>query len=137
MGRRDSPSHDALIGVHVLVVDDDPDARDLFRTVLEYCGALVTVVPTALDALAILDRVTPDAILTDVAMPNHDGYWLAEAVRKLPAERGGAIPMVAITAHGERHGPERTLSAGFQAHLRKPLDPWELCRSLATLHRKL
>jgi CheY-like chemotaxis protein len=136
MGRRDLLPHDALVGVHVLVVDDDPDARDLLRTVLEYCGALVTVTSSALDALATLERVTPDVILADIAMPTHDGYWLTNAVRKLPAERGGNLPIVAITAHGELHGPERTLGAGFQAHLRKPLDPWELCRSLSGLTRR-
>lgn len=136
MGRRDLLPHAALVGVHVLVVDDEPDARDLLRTVLEYCGALVTVASSALDALATLERVTPDVILTDIAMPIHDGYWLTNAVRKLPLERGGHLPIVAITAHGELHGPERTLGSGFQAHLRKPLDPWELCRSLSGLVRK-
>ena len=136
MGRRDHLPHDALIGVHVLVVDDDSDARELLRTVLEYCGALVTVVGTASEALAVLERVTPDVLVTDIAMPAHDGYWLIGAIRALPADRGGAIPAVAITAHGDTHGPDRTLAAGFQAHLRKPLDPWELCRVLATLSRK-
>jgi len=136
MGRRDQLPHDALIGVHVLVVDDDADARDLLRTVLEYCGALVTVVASAQEALAVLERVTPDVLVTDIAMPMHDGYWLIDAIRALPAQRGGAIPAVAVTAHGEYHGPDRTLGAGFQAHLRKPLDPWELCRALASLTRK-
>lgn len=69
-------------------------------------------------------------------MPTHDGYWLIGEVRGLPSDRGGAIPAVAITAHGETHGPDRTLAVGFQAHLRKPLDPWELCRVLAALTRK-
>ena len=136
MGRRDQLPHDALIGVHVLVVDDDADARDLLRTVLEYCGALVTVVASAQEALAVLERVTPDVLVTDIAMPMHDGYWLIDAIRALPAQRGGAIPAVAGTAHGEYRGPDRTLGAGFQAHLRKPLDPWELCRALASLTRK-
>lgn len=136
MGRRDHLPHDALTGVHVLVVDDDADARDLLRTVLEYCGALVTVVGSAREALAVLERVTPDALVTDLAMPTHDGFWLIGEIRALPSDRGGAIPAVAITAHGETHGPDRTLAAGFQAHLSKPLDPWELCRVLATLTRK-
>jgi CheY-like chemotaxis protein len=136
MGRQDQLPHDALIGVHVLVVDDDPDARELFRTVLEYCGALVTVVEAADEALAVLARVTPDVLVADIAMPVHDGYWLLERVRSLPAAHGGAIPAVAITAHGDLHGPDRTLTAGFQAHLRKPLDPWDLCRVLASLTRK-
>lgn len=136
MGRRDALPQDALVGVHVLVVDDDHDARDLLRTVLEYCGALVTLVTSATDALGVLDRVMPDVILTDISMPKHDGYWLLDQVRARPPETGGALPIVAITAHGERHGPERTLSHGFQAHMRKPLDPWELCRTLASLGRR-
>ena len=136
MMRRGDGTHDALLGLHVLVVDDEADARDLFRTVLEYCGALVTVASSALDAMAMLERVTPDAILTDVAMPVHDGYWLVSAVRQLPPDRGGSVPMIAITAYGEKHGPERTLSNGFEMHLRKPLDPWELCRSLGSIARR-
>ena len=135
MRRGDGP-YGALVGLHILVVDDEADARDLFRTVLEYCGALVTVAPSALDAMAVLDRVTPDAILTDVAMPSHDGYWLVSTVRKLPPDRGGNIPVIAITAYGEQHAPERTLSNGFHSHLRKPLDPWELCRSLGSIARR-
>jgi CheY-like chemotaxis protein len=133
---RDVLQSDALVGVHVLVVDDDGDARDLLRTVLEYCGALVTVVAAAEEAMQVLGRVMPDVVVTDIAMPEHDGYWLVRAIRALPAERGGALPMIAITAHGEQHGPERTLSVGFQAHLRKPLDPWELCRAIASLIRR-
>lgn len=136
MGRRDALPRDLLVGVHVLVVDDEPDARELLRTVLEYCGALVTVVSAAADALGVLDRVTPDVVLADISMPKHDGYWLLDRVRALAPESGGKIPIVAITAHGERHGPVRTLGHGFQAHLRKPLDPWELCRTLATLGRR-
>jgi len=136
MGRRDTIPQDALVGVHVLVVDDDADARELLRTVLEYCGALVTAVASAPEALHVLQRVTPDVLLSDVAMPRHDGYWLINAVRALPPERGGAIPAVALTAHGDFHGPERTLAAGFQVHLRKPLDPWELARAVSSLARK-
>jgi CheY-like chemotaxis protein len=136
MGRHDKLPHDSLLGVHVLVVDDEPDARDLLRTVLEYCGALVTVSSSATEALATLERITPDVILTDIAMPTRDGYWLTNAIRQLPGGRGDKVPIVAITAHGEQHGPERTLGAGFQGHLRKPLDPWELCRALSSLVRR-
>lgn len=136
MRRRDPLPHDVLVGTHVLVVDDDGDARDLLRMVLEYSGALVTVAPSAAEALRVLDRMMPDVVLTDIAMPTHDGYWLVRAMRARPAERGGEIPIVAITAHGEQHGPERTLSAGFHGHLRKPLDPWELCRAVAGLKRR-
>lgn len=136
MGRADSLPTDALSGVHVLVVDDDDDARHLIRTILEYCGALVTVVGTAREVLGILERVTPDVLVSDISMPVEDGYWLIRQVRALDAARGGGLPAVAITAHGMTHGPDRTLAAGFQAHLRKPIDPWDLCRTLASLVRR-
>ncbi|HXH84241.1 MAG TPA: response regulator [Candidatus Tectomicrobia bacterium] len=124
------------MGAHILVVDDDPDARELLQTALTYCGALVTVAASASEALTALARVLPDAIVCDVAMPEQDGYWFVRSLRGLPADRGGALPVVAITAHGYTHGPDRTLPAGFQAHIRKPVDPWELCRVLVSLVRK-
>jgi len=135
MGRSDLPT-DGLVGVHVLVVDDDDDARQLLRTILEYCGALVTVTASAREALNVLERVVPDALVSDISMPREDGYWLIREVRALAPERGGALPAIALTAHGQTHGPDRTLSAGFQVHLRKPIDPWELCRTLVSLIRK-
>jgi CheY-like chemotaxis protein len=135
MGRSDLPT-DALVGVHVLVVDDDDDARLLIRTILEYCGALVTVTTSAREALRILERVVPDALVSDISMPHEDGYWLIRELRALAPDRGGAIPAIALTAHGYAHGPDRTLAAGFQVHLRKPIDPWDLCRTVVSLVRK-
>lgn len=136
MGRRDHLPTDALLGVHVLVVDDDDDARQLLRTILQYCGALVTVAASAREAMTVLERVTPDAVVSDIAMPEQDGYWLIHELRALPAAHGGALPAIALTAHGAAHGPDRTLAAGFHAHLRKPVDPWELCRAVAGLVRR-
>ncbi len=136
VGRRDQLPTDALIGVHALIVDDDRDSRILLKTVLEYCGALVTVAGSARDAMRILERVTPDVIVTDIAMPTNDGYWLVEQVRARSAEDGGNVPAIAVTAYGDEHGPHRTLSAGFQAHLRKPIEPWELCRAVASVVRR-
>lgn len=136
MGRTDHLPTDALVGVHVLVVDDDFDARQLIRTILEYCGALVTVVESAKAVLTTLQRVLPDVIVSDISMPAEDGYWLIRQLRALPADQGGLIPAVALTAHGASHGPDRTLTAGFQAHLRKPIDPWDLCRTIAMLVRR-
>lgn len=124
---------DALRGIHVLVVEDDDDSRELLETMLAYCGALVTTAASARVALNTLRRVTADVLLSDISMPEQDGYWLIREVRALPAERGGAIPAVAITAHGYPHGVDRTLAAGFQAHLRKPVDPWELARTISIL----
>jgi pimeloyl-ACP methyl ester carboxylesterase len=100
VGRRDELPGDALIGVHVLVVDDDADARDLITTVLEYCGALVTGVASASAALETLGRVTPDVVLADVSLPNRDGYWLIQQLRALPHDRGGALAVLRARALG-------------------------------------
>lgn len=136
MGRHDPLPSDALAGVHVLIIDDDGEARELIRTVLRYCGALVSVAASAGEGLETLQRVLPDVIVCDIAMPQHDGYWFVSSVRKLSPEHGGGLPVIAITAHGATHGPDRTLPAGFQAHIRKPVDPWELCRVVAAMTRK-
>ncbi len=135
MGRHDPLPGDALSGVHVLIIDDDAEARDLIRTVLRYCGALVSVAASAGDGLQSLQRVLPDVIVCDIAMPQHDGYWFVRSLRTLPPEAGGRLPVIAVTAHGATHGPDRTLPAGFQSHLRKPVDPWELCRVVASMMR--
>ena len=136
MGRHDPLPGDALAGVHVLIIDDDPEARDLIGTVLRYCGALVSAATSAAEGLETLQRVLPDVIVCDIAMPLHDGYWFVTSLRALPPEAGGGLPVIAITAHGATHGPDRTLPAGFQAHIRKPIDPWELCRVVAAMTRK-
>lgn len=106
------------------------------RTVLSYCGALVTVARGAREGLSAIQHILPDVIVCDIAMPHHDGYWFLQSLRGLPAAEGGAIPVVAITAYGQVHGPDRTLPAGFQAHVRKPIDPWELCSILGGLTRR-
>ena len=132
MGRTELPT-DSLKGIHILAVEDDADSRALLQTILQYCGALVTAVGSARDAMSTLERVKPDLLVSDLSMPGEDGYWLIGQVRALPADRGGTIPAVAVTALGHPHGVDRTLAAGFQAHLRKPVDPWELARTIAAL----
>jgi CheY-like chemotaxis protein len=132
VGRTELPT-DTLKGIHVLVVEDDDDSRALLETLLRYCGALVTSAASAQDAMNILQRVKLDVLLSDLSMPHQDGYWLLREVRALPADRGGGMPAIAITALGHPHDVSRTLAAGFQAHLRKPVDPWELARTIASL----
>lgn len=132
MGSTELPT-DSLKGVHVFVVEDDDDSRALLQTILQYCGALVTAVASAREAVSTLERVRPDLLLSDLSMPYEDGYWLIRQIRALPADRGGTMPAIAITALGHPHGVDRTLAAGFQAHLRKPVDPWELARTIAAL----
>ena len=132
MGRTEFPT-DTLKGIHVLLVEDDNDSRALLETVLRYCGALVTAVASASEAVHTLQRVKPDVLLSDISMPHQDGYWLIREVRALPPERGGGMPAIAVTALGHPHDVGRTLAAGFQGHLRKPVDPWELARTIASL----
>ena len=85
MGRTELPT-DLLKGIHVLVVEDDDDSRALLETVLQYCGALVTAVASARDAVTTLERVKPDLLLSDLSMPHEDGYWLVRQIRALPAD---------------------------------------------------
>ena len=136
MGRTDPLPRDSLTGVHVLVVDDDPDARQVFRTVLEYCGALVTAVGSAHEALSVLGRVTPDVLVADIVLRGRNGYWLLREVRKLPRERGGMVPALACTGYGDDHPPARLAAGGFDRCLRKPLDPWVLSQEVAELARR-
>jgi CheY-like chemotaxis protein len=87
--------------VHVLVVDDDTDARTIIRAVLEYCGALVTAAASAREAIRILGYLVPDVLVIDVGLPGRSGFWLLREIRKLPARRGGAVPALACTDRGD------------------------------------
>jgi CheY-like chemotaxis protein len=125
-----------LAGVWVLVVDDEADARELVATLLEQCGARVTSVSSAAEAMEVLtadDERRPDALVSDVSMPETDGYALIGRVRELPADKGGRIPAVALTAYGRAVDRIRALSAGFHMHLPKPVEPAELATVIASL----
>jgi PAS domain S-box-containing protein len=126
-------SCDSLTGLRVLVVEDHPDTLELIRFILEKCGATVATAPSASEALAILDRWTPNALVSDLAMPNQDGYDLIAKVRARGPGRGGNIPAVALTAYARAEDRARTLAAGFQKHISKPVDPDELVAVVASL----
>ena len=119
-----------LLGVKVLVVDDDASTLEFLAAALGYCGATVTTALGAADALAVVQQARPDVVLSDIAMPGHDGFWLIREIRGLadPALRG--VPVVATTAYGREHSRDRTLAAGFVAHVSKPVDPDVLCRTI-------
>ena len=121
------------MGRHVLVVDDDPHARALLDAVLRYGGALVTLAASARAALPAIRRTPPDVVVATVDMADEDGYWLVRELRARHDSR--TLPIVAL-AIGRDHEADRTLGAGFNAHLRKPVDPWELCRIVAELAHK-
>lgn len=122
-----------LPGIHVLIVEDNDDSRYLLTDVLEYCGALVTAVTSAEEARRILGRVRPDLLVSDLAMPGVDGYALMRWVRELPAERGGHVPAIAITAFSEDYDSRKALDAGFDAYLRKPINLTSFCELVGQL----
>jgi len=123
----------SLKGLRVLVVDDDTDARELVATVLTRRGAEVVSVESGGAALDEIRRQPFDVLIADIGMPMMDGYALIEKVRQLPAERGGRIPAAALTAYAGDEARLRILSAGFQIHLQKPVEPAELTIVVARL----
>ncbi|MEG4583245.1 PAS domain S-box protein [Microcoleus sp. MON1_C5] len=119
-----------LSGLRVLAVDDDADARDLVVFLLEDCGASVTAVANAADALAVLTQSVPDLLLSDIGMPDTDGYMLMRKVRALAPDQGGRIPAIALTAYAGEIDYQQALAAGFQRHICKPLDPDKLVQAI-------
>jgi signal transduction histidine kinase len=122
-----------LRGVSVLVVEDEEDTRELLITALEQCGAEVIAVSSAAEALERLDERPPDVLVSDLAMPGEDGYALIRKVRARPAERGGRVPAAALTAYARAEDRVRSLAAGFQMHVPKPIDPADLVSMVAAL----
>jgi CheY-like chemotaxis protein len=120
-----------LSGVRVLVVDDDADTADLFATALAACGADVVMATSAAEALRLLATRPPDVVVSDIAMPGADGYWLLREIRRLSDARARSVPVVAVTAFGREHVRARTLGEGFVDHLEKPVDPERLCLAVA------
>jgi CheY-like chemotaxis protein len=120
-----------LGGVRVLVVDDDEDAVELFTLALTTCGADVVTASNATEAIGILAGMMPDVVVSDIAMPGADGYWLLREIRELSDVRARILPVVAVTAFGREHVRARALAAGFFEHLEKPVDPEVLCRAIA------
>ena len=123
----------ALTGVAVLLVDDDPLALESLSTALDQYGARTLVATSAADALAILERNSPDVLVSDIAMPVEDGYSLIRRVRERERGRGVAIPAVALTAYAGGEDRDRALTAGFHAHIAKPFEPDRLVALLRTL----
>jgi CheY-like chemotaxis protein len=130
-----SPS---LEGLNILVVDDDADARALLTVILEERRAEVTTVANPAEAYETLEWLKPDVIISDIGMPGEDGYAFIRNVRvKEARERQGWRPAVALTAHARVEDRLRALSAGYQAHVAKPVEPAELVAVIASLVRPL
>jgi PAS domain S-box-containing protein len=124
-----------LRGLRVLVVDDEPDARELLRVLLSDARAEVATAGGVEQALAVVAEELPNVIVSDIGMPGRDGYQLMQAIRALPADKGGGTPAIALTAFARSEDRTRALQAGYQLHLSKPVDPQELLASLARLAR--
>ena len=128
-----SPAH--LDGIHVLVLDDEADARDVMACALAACGAKVIVASRAVEALELLVHEPVDVLLADIAIPDLDGYTFMRQVRRSAVERVARIPAAAVTAHVRDDEKRRALAAGFQVHVPKPVDPTGLAHVVEHLAR--
>ncbi len=132
-GNEATASADLLLGVKVLVVDDEPDALDYVAFLLEQSGAAVTAVASVQAALASIQQSQPHILISDIGMPNQDGYMLLHQLRALPAAQGGQIPAIALTAYAREEDSQQAIRAGFQKHLAKPIDPVHLVTAVSKL----
>jgi len=131
--RRSMECPPALHGLRVLVVDDEPDARELLQSIFGQCRADVVAAGSAAEALDALDRFAPNVLVSDIGMPDVDGYHLISEIRRRPADRCGRIPAVALTAYARLEDRARALRSGFQVHVPKPVEPVEILAIVASL----
>jgi CheY-like chemotaxis protein len=122
-----------LSGVRIMVVDDEKDGRELVKRVLEGCGAEMFTAATADEALAMLTRVQPQVLVSDIGMPNVDGFELLRRIRALGADKGGALPAIALTAFARPEDRTQALHAGFAVHVAKPVEPVDLIATVASV----
>jgi CheY-like chemotaxis protein len=124
-----------LDGFSILVVDDDPNACEALQNLLTSLGARVNAATSAQAALAMLDTLRPDAVVSDIGMPIHDGYFLARELRNREQEAGrdGRMPLIALTAYRRVEDKVKVFEAGFDNHIVKPVDPAELSAILGTV----
>jgi PAS domain S-box-containing protein len=124
-----------LDGLRVLLVDDEEDTREMLRTLLDGCLAKVRLAASAAEGLRLFQADPPDILLSDVGMPDEDGYSFIAKVRALPLESGGEVPAVALTAYARTEDRTRALLAGFSSHVPKPVEPLELVAVITSLAR--
>jgi PAS domain S-box-containing protein len=127
-----APSLD-LQGIKILVVDDDADTREFIVFLLQMYGANVTAVASAVEALAIFTQYRADVLLSDIGMPEVDGYMLVREVRALPHQQCGQIPAIALTAYAGEINYQKAMEAGFQRHIPKPIDSAKLVEAITDL----
>ena len=127
---------DRLDGLNILIVDDEPDTRELLRRGLEYCGASVRLASSAAEALTALDNDVPDILISDIGMPGVDGYELIKQVRTLQADKGRTVAAIALTAYTRVEDRLLALRAGYDMHVPKPVELTELCAVAVSLTRR-
>ncbi len=125
-----------LHGLRLLVVDDETDARELIAQLLVECGAEVRQAGNAVEAMREFERAPPDVLLSDIGMPERDGYELIRDIRAFDAAHGGDVPAVALTAFARSEDRTQAMLAGYQAHIAKPIQATELVTTVATLARR-
>jgi CheY-like chemotaxis protein len=130
---RELPTGDSITlnGLRILVVDDEPDSREIIAAILTRCGGEVRCSESTSEALRVLAEWNPDLLVSDIGMPDEDGYSLIRQLRGFALE-ARQIPAVALTAYATNEDRDRALSAGFQAHVAKPIEPDLLISSIAT-----
>ncbi|MEH2122311.1 PAS domain S-box protein [Nostoc sp.] len=126
----DSPN---LNGVKVLLVDDERDTRELIAFILEQSGAVVTQAASAVQALQVMPEFGPNLLLSDIGMPEVDGYMLIRQIRAMSPEMGGRIPAIALTAYAAEVDYQQAIAAGFEQHITKPVEPAKLIQAIANL----
>jgi len=122
-----------LSGVDALVVDDDRDARELIKRILNDCGATVRIAASARDAIDLFTEAPPQLLISDLGMPEVDGFELLDWVRRLPRAQGSQVPAIALTAFARSEDRLRALESGFSAHISKPVEPSELIATVASV----
>lgn len=122
-----------LANLRILVVDNEADMRELIATILEQTGAQIKVLTSAMEALETLDSFNPDIVISDIGMPEMDGYELLRQIRSRSSEQGGNIPAIALTAYAGEINQQQALAAGFQQHIAKPVEPEELVQAIMNL----
>jgi PAS domain S-box-containing protein len=121
-----------LDGIRLLVVDDEPDTREYVTRLLESHGAVVTAAASAVEALSLFRRDRPDMLISDIGLPEIDGYDLMRRIRQEDASAGGHTPAIAVTAYARAEDRTRALRAGYQGHIAKPVEPAELVSAIAS-----
>jgi PAS domain S-box-containing protein len=124
---------DRLDDLRVLIVDDEPDTREMLKVGLGRCGAHVRIAGSVAEALEALEADVPDVLISDIGMPGEDGYSLIRKIRALPAERGGKIPAIALTAYARTEDRLQALRSGYQMHVPKPVELAELVTVVSSL----